>query len=166
MVFSGVVNCFNIIKRYWIYYCEEKKNCPLCCWPRALCFIVISSEKIHFLAPLKLSNNTFNYWKLNHWKIKSKLMHSKSSTLPNSPSEDKEELLLSRAYVNFFIQFADKFVKDLLPWPPTVLKHSLVNLRNNTREEGRRQTLCDKRDNNLFEKSFSQTSPSFKQIIL
>ena len=42
-------------------------------------------------------------------------MHSKSSTLPNSPSEDKEELLLSRAYVNFFIQFADKFVKDLLP---------------------------------------------------
>ena len=93
-------------------------------------------------------------------------MHSKSSSLPNSPSEDKEELLLSRAYVNFFIQFADKFVKDLLPWPPTVLKHSLVNLRNNTREEGRRQTLCDKRDNNLFEKNFSQTSPSFKQIIL
>ena len=42
-------------------------------------------------------------------------MHSKSSTLPNSPSEDKGELLLSRAYVNFFIQFADKFVKDLLP---------------------------------------------------
>ena len=25
MVFSGVVNCFNIMKRYLIYYCEEKK---------------------------------------------------------------------------------------------------------------------------------------------
>ena len=66
------------------YITVRKKNWPLCCWPRALCFIVISSEKIHFLGPLKLSNNTFNYWKLNHWKIKSKLMHSKSSTLPNS----------------------------------------------------------------------------------
>ena len=33
----------------------------------------------------------------------------------NSPLEDKEELFLSRAYANFFIQFAYKFVKDLLP---------------------------------------------------
>ena len=42
-------------------------------------------------------------------------MHSKSSTYQNSPLEDKEELFLSRAYANFFIQFAYKFVKDLLP---------------------------------------------------
>ena len=42
--------------------------------------------------------------------------------------------------------------------------YSLVNLRSSTGEERRRQTLSDKHDNNLFEKKFRRTSPSFKQI--
>ena len=42
----------------------------------------------------------------------------------------------------------------------------VVNLRKRTAEERRRQTLCDKSDNNLVENTFRQTSPSFKQIFL
>ena len=42
----------------------------------------------------------------------------------------------------------------------------IVNLRNRTGEERRRQNLCDKRDNNLFEITFCQTSLPFKQIFL
>ena len=42
----------------------------------------------------------------------------------------------------------------------------LVDLRIRTGEERRRQTLCDKRDNNFVEITFRQTSLSFKQIFL
>ena len=42
----------------------------------------------------------------------------------------------------------------------------IVNLRNRTGEERRRQTLCDKRDDNFFEITFHQTSLSFKHIFL
>ena len=40
---------------------------------------------------------------------------------------------------------------------------SIVNLRNRTGEERRRQTLCD---NRVFGITFRQTSLSFKQIFL
>ena len=42
----------------------------------------------------------------------------------------------------------------------------IVSLCNRTGEERRRQTLCDKCDNVLFEKCFRQTPLSFKQILL
>ena len=42
----------------------------------------------------------------------------------------------------------------------------IVNLRNRTGEERRRQTLCDNRDDNFFQITFHQTSLSFKQIFL
>ena len=42
----------------------------------------------------------------------------------------------------------------------------LVNLRNRTGEERRRQTLCDKRTIILFETTFRKNSLSFKQIFL
>ena len=42
----------------------------------------------------------------------------------------------------------------------------IVSLRNRTGEERRRQTLCDKCDNILFEKRFCRTPLSFKQIFL
>ena len=42
----------------------------------------------------------------------------------------------------------------------------IVSLRNRTGEERRRQTLCDKCDNILFEKRFRQTPLSCQQIFL
>ena len=39
-------------------------------------------------------------------------------------------------------------------------------LRNRTEEKRRRQTFCDKRDNNFVGINFRQTSPFFKQIFL
>ena len=45
-----------------------------------------------------------------------------------------------------------------------VSMETILNLRNRTGEERRRQTLCDKRDNNFVWKNFRRTSPSVKQI--
>ena len=119
------------------YVTVRKRNWLLCCWRRVLCFIVISSEKIHFLGPLKLSNNTFNYWKLNHWKMKSKSFDWRSHNSiwaiePCSPnmvivhvSSKLASLLhaIAKPHVSFyFVQFALNFGKDLLP-PPVLNVH-------------------------------------------
>ena len=40
------------------------------------------------------------------------------------------------------------------------------SLRKRTEEKRRRQTFCDKRDNNFVELTFRQTSAFFKQIFL
>ena len=42
----------------------------------------------------------------------------------------------------------------------------MESLRKRTEEKRRRQTFCDKRDNNFVEVTFRQTSPFFKQIFL
>ena len=53
------------------------------------------------------------------------------------------------------IAFLDRIEKNSkAPFP----QNQLVSLRNRTGEEGRRQTLCDRRDNNFVWKNFP---PSF-----
>ena len=58
----------------------------------------------------------------------------------------------TRKYLPRHVCHAEAFC---LPVYPAVLLRKLLNLRNRTGEERRRQTLCDKRDNNFIWNNFS-----------
>ena len=50
--------------------------------------------------------------------------------------------------------------------PTRIVTLIIGSLRNRKEEKRRRQTFCDKRDNNFVEGTFCQISPFFKQIFL